>query len=342
MHLNKKLWGDFMKKNYTFCENCQKDIKYKEYKKVHKEKLKGKIYLYQGYEASCPICNNNVFVWEHHDFNLDALWKAYREENKIVSQSIIDDLPKKYNIGKRPLSTLLNWGELTYTRYIDGLVPSKKYSDEIIKLYNNPKYYLEILEKNKNKIEDITYKKSRLTLNKILNINEDKIFEISEYLIYKSNFDITPLAIQKLLYYCQGFYYALYNSCLFIDDCQAWIYGPVYKNLYDRFKTLKYNPIPKKEIDLSKYSKKEKEFLNQILRCLGCFSGEYLRAFTHLEKPWKQTRKGLNKDATCTKIIKKELIFSYFKDVVKQYDIKTPDEIAKYSLTMFKNVIEKN
>ena len=35
----------------------------------------------------------------------------------------------KYNIGKRPLSLLLDWGELTITRYLKGMPPKKEYLD---------------------------------------------------------------------------------------------------------------------------------------------------------------------------------------------------------------------
>ena len=46
-----------------------------------------------------------------------------------------------------------------------------------------------------------------------------------QYLLYKCE-DITPLALQKALYYVQGFYYAFEGRFLFDEDCEAWVHGP--------------------------------------------------------------------------------------------------------------------
>ncbi|MCR5186573.1 MAG: DUF4065 domain-containing protein [Clostridia bacterium] len=44
------------------------------------------------------------------------------------------------------------------------------------------------------------------------------------------------LALQKMLYYAQGFYKAFTNNYLFDDDCQAWTHGPVYNTIYTEYK----------------------------------------------------------------------------------------------------------
>ena len=49
------------------------------------------------------------------------------ENKKVFSKDIL----RKYKIGKKPLSKLLGWGEVTITRYINGDIPSKLYSDEL-------------------------------------------------------------------------------------------------------------------------------------------------------------------------------------------------------------------
>ena len=38
---------------------------------------------------------------------------------------------------------------------------------------------------------------------------------------------ISNLKLQKLLYYVQGFHLAIENEPLFMEDIQAWQYGPV-------------------------------------------------------------------------------------------------------------------
>lgn len=123
-----------MNTSRAFCENCRCDVKYSILEKELYGTLKGKRYFYNGKEAICIKCNSPLFVPEINDYNLKSLYDVYRDKNGLVSLEIINEIPKKYQIGKRPLSILLGWGELTYTRYCNGDVPSRQYSD-ILKKY---------------------------------------------------------------------------------------------------------------------------------------------------------------------------------------------------------------
>ncbi|MBZ9607298.1 DUF4065 domain-containing protein [Clostridium estertheticum] len=55
--------------------------------------------------------------------------------------------------------------------------------------------------------------------------------------------DITSLALQKLVYYVQGFYYAFTNRLIFEENCEAWVHGPVYRNVYIKYRKYRFNPI---------------------------------------------------------------------------------------------------
>ena len=59
---------------------------------------------------------------------------------------------------------------------------------------------------------------------------DDEIEIIAEYLIMTGK-EITPLALQKILYYAQGFYKAFFGKFLFDNDCEAWVHGPVYTKI---------------------------------------------------------------------------------------------------------------
>lgn len=57
------------------------------------------------------------------------------------------------------------------------------------------------------------------------------------------NFKLTNLALQKLLYFVHGWFYAMYDEPLIKNKFEAWQYGPVQRVIYDQFKTFKDNPI---------------------------------------------------------------------------------------------------
>ena len=85
-----------------------------------------------------------------------------KEKNSTIPLEHILEIPKKYGIGKRPLSLLLNWGEMTFSRYCNGDTPSKQYSDILMQIYSDPEFYLSLLEKNKDNLKSLAaYEKSR-------------------------------------------------------------------------------------------------------------------------------------------------------------------------------------
>ena len=67
---------------------------------------------------------------------------------------------KIYKIGKGPLSLALGFGEITVTRYLDGQIPSKEYSDIMKAALSSPAYMKEKLQENRDKIAPTAYKKS--------------------------------------------------------------------------------------------------------------------------------------------------------------------------------------
>jgi len=171
---------------------------------IIKGKLKGEEYEYIGKKAVYKECGGEVYVADIEDENLKVLYDMYRQKNGIISLEKILEIPQKYNIGKRPLSLLLGWGEMTFSRYCEGDMPTKQYSDILQKIYDDPAYYKELLEKNKENLKSLqAYKKSKRKVQELLGEGKNagsKLDSIFQYLLYKCE-DITPLALQKALYY---------------------------------------------------------------------------------------------------------------------------------------------
>ncbi|NMC57263.1 MAG: DUF4065 domain-containing protein [Eubacteriaceae bacterium] len=329
-----------MKEMITFCEKCRKIVGYKEEDKILKSELKGKSYQYQGKIALCEECGAEVYVAEIEDKNLKLLYDTYRKENYIIFLEKILEIPVKYAIGKRPLSNLLGWGEMTFSRYCEGDMPSKQYSDILQKIYDEPSFYLNILEENKKRITELTYKKSKEATELLLNEKniENKIDIVIDYLLYKCEY-ITHLELQKILYYIQGFYYCFKKSYIFAEDCEAWVRGPVYPTVYQKYKEYQFNPINGvDDWDDTLLTNYEKAVLDSVIKNFCCYSGKTLEKFTHSEAPWLETRGDLLPTESSNRVISKELIGNFFCDIKSANNIITPSDIEKYSKYMF----EKN
>ena len=323
----------------TFCEECRNDVEYTTASVPMTGRIKGKEYHYTGTEARCADCGSLVFVPEISDDNLRSLYNVFREENGIVSLDVICAIPEKYDIGKRPLSLLLGWGELTFSRYCDGDIPTRQYSDILQRIYNEPQFYSELLEANKANLKSQrTYEKTRRAVDALLSVDvpsNSKINTVIQYLLYQCE-DITPLALQKALYYIQGFHFAFYRTFLFPEDCQAWTHGPVYRDIYFRYRDYHFDPIEKTTtFDTSVFSASEKAICDSVINNLCCYSGKILERFTHNEAPWLTTRGDLPDSAPSDRIIEKSVIGAYFDAVKAKYNMVNPRDIKDYAQDMF-------
>lgn len=328
-----------MSEQTVFCPECREDVRYSVIKREETAKLKGDTYEFVSHIAFCEKCGEEIYVAQLEDRNLKALYDAYRQRHDIVSLENIRAIPEKYGIGKRPLSLLLGWGELTFSRYYDGDMPTKQYSQILKKIYSDPVYYLSYLEGNKDKLKsDKTYEKSKAETEKLLNNPEGQMTKMDvvvDYLLLGCR-DITPLSLQKVLYYVQGFHYAFYGTFLFTEECEAWVHGPVYPDVYRRYKRYYFDPIDSvNEFDVSLLSVEEKILLDSIIRNVCCYSGKTLESFTHTETPWSTARSGLPAGATSNMIIHRETIGSYFSSVKKKHRMLNPANIKDYMHDMF-------
>lgn len=328
----------------AFCEECRDYVVY-QIKEIERSKeIKGRWINFKEKIAYCSECGNDIFVSELRDENLVEMDNAYRMAEDLITVTEIIDLLKKYDIGKRPMSLLLGWGEITLTRFVNGDIPSKSYSDQLKRLNKSPEFFLELLITNKDKVTENAYKKSfDVTNSLIARVNtcfvETKIDSACNYIISKS-IEITPLALQKLLYFTQAFHKTFIGEFLFNEDCEAWIHGPVYREIYFKYKDHGYNPIEdnKKQFECFDLSDNEKEVIDVVINYFGCYSGKILEKMTHIEPPWKETRAGLTDEESSNRIIRKDMIEKYFNQVYDKYKMIHIEDIKDYAEDLFEKI----
>jgi len=155
--------------------------------------------------------------------------------------------------------------------------------------------------------------------------------------------DITPLALQKILYYIQGFSSYFFDKPIFYDNCEAWVHGPVYREIYDRFSYYTYNPISKNEFEdynEIKLDEDEVELIDEVIKCFGVYSGKTLEKMTHITTPWEEGRGDATIDEYTSNIISAATIKNYFNDVGKEYSINKIKDISKYANDTFFKVMD--
>lgn len=319
-----------------FCIECREETPYRIQSVLYKKQIRNKEYEFTISEAVCEKCGEPVNLPGLMDSNAREIDRQYRRFENIVTIDDICDLMEIYKIGKAPLSLALGFGEITITRYLSGQVPSKEYSAVIRSALESPAFMIEKLNENKDKIGDTAYRKA-------LNAAEEvaPIFALSEKMlltisyIFKRAEEVTPLALQKMLYFIQGIYMVSFHTELFREDCEAWAHGPVFKDVYDVFKTFKYNPIDDTRFKMfqnrfHELSASERRVIDLVVGSFGIYSGKILEEITHGEEPWKAARINCLPGEASNEIISKTAIKNYFSEVAEQYQLDSIEGIKKY------------
>lgn len=114
-----------------------------------------------------------------------------------------------------------------------------------------------------------------------------KPVDLAYYVIDKCR-DVTPLKLQKLMYYLKV--WGVVSQDDVIDgDFEKWRFGPVNAEVYNEFKKYGSGAIPKSLLFKKKTPEDKKPFIDFVLECYDPFDALTLSSMTHAEDPWQET-----------------------------------------------------
>ena len=119
-----------------------------------------------------------------------------------------------------------------------------------------------------------------------------QVLHLAQYLVNtfspSSAGGITPLKLQKLLYYVKA-WGLVAGRPLVPAPFRRWRLGPVNPDVYDAFKEYGGEPIPYMET-VEEPRSEAKRLIDFIGTCYNPFSAVTLSAMTHKEDPWLETK----------------------------------------------------
>lgn len=319
-----------------FCIECRNETEYVLQKRRIVRMIRDREYSFEITMAICSECGEEMSIPGLIDRNVQEIDEQYRETEGIVTVKDIERLMKLYKIGKGPLSLALGFGEVTIPRYLEGQIPSKEYSAIIKSALSSPAFMREKLAGNREKLTDAAYKKAMAAAEGL-----EVLFCVSEKMlgviacIFEELEEVTPLMLQKLLYFIQGIYSALYGKPLFEEDCRAWVHGPVYPEVYTLFRDFKYNPIDDVRFGLLKgtddvLTEEERDVIDRVVNTFGIYGGKVLEKITHNEEPWKSARKGYGDQVPSSELVSKDSIRKYYESVNEVYGVGSEEGVREY------------
>lgn len=150
-------------------------------------------------------------------------------------------------------------------------------------------------------------------------VNIDDVCDYVISCLSEAGEDCNTLKLQKLLYYTQAWHLAFFGQPLFEGEFEAWVHGPVNRQIYDRFsesKTL-YSQIYvtdiKSKTAIDELNDPDAFHIKSVLEVYGAFSGTQLEEFTHQEKPWLDARQGCRPNQRCEEAIDESSMETFYK-----------------------------
>ena len=134
---------------------------------------------------------------------------------------------------------------------------------------------------------------------------------------------LNVLKLHKLLYYCQAWNLAFGRGQLFPARFQAWVHGPVSRDIYDRYVATKamYSNIDAKDVSANfnpqSLDAGKRAVIDAVLESYAPLSGDQLEEMTHGEDPWISARKGVLPSARSENIISEDIMRDFYAARIK-------------------------
>lgn len=322
---------------YAYCNDCEDLVEYDMFDEMITEQYKGEKVQFKFVIGKCKYCGTEVAT--DIDYNArksEAKIQAYKKIKGIISLEEISEILEKYHVGKETLASIAGFGKVTIKRYYDGVIPAKEYSDILIHLLNDETFFIESVERNKDKLKVVAHKKALERYDQLMKIKNSKIDQIANYIITNLG-EVTPLALEKLLAFSNGVNYALNGTRLIPEESQAWKHGPVYPYIYNQYKKYGYKPIDNGVSSshgcmLSRLSDSEMKSIDLVICTFGLYSPKTLEMISHTQTPWLEKRIGCKDDEASHKVIDEASI----KDFYIKHALNSEDKIIRYILTCIK------
>lgn len=232
-------------------------------------------------------------------------------------------LMEQYEIGKKPLSRLLGWGETTVMRYLDGAEPNREFALRIEELSKDPWQYAELLERRRDVLTDTAYKKTRRAAYRRMFC--DKSTEAMQYVIGLAEGDISPYRVIAVLYYAQVYSLVCRGLPIFEEEVSVEAKQKTpYPKLYQRL--LQYG-IRIRLPEEGALSIEDRAFLENTYQVLNGYSPNAIRTV------WNKEKRQMKRHALCSGTdgsLAAEKLRSYYEAVLQKTGKQSAEDLKRY------------
>lgn len=207
------------------------------------------------------------------------------------------------------------------------MIPHQVHSSDVFESIDEHKTTLEREEVKRRRLDSTLYTPSEIR-HYLLSLD----FERKEH--HQKGVSISPLKLQKLLYYAQAYHLSIFGSPLFIEDFKKWDHGPVVVSEYTEFahkrRINRTTPISKNHCDEQALTQDVQKiennleliyFLKSLYESFLFKTAEELSAQTHRERPWCEASENFPiPQEIIADFFRGPPIFNFIKNSIGQYE----------------------
>lgn len=138
------------------------------------------------------------------------------------------------------------------------------------------------------------------------------VYDVAKHILEKQG-ALSAMKLQKLCYYTQAWSLAWGEGPVFEQDFEAWANGPVCPSLYSAHRGQYVVDATMIGVgDSTRLSEENKQTIEKVIEFYGDKSAQWLSDLTHMERPWRDARKGIPDGERSNVIISKGEMMDYY------------------------------
>lgn len=313
-----------------FCFDCMEEHDVQRVRLPETVTFKGEEVEFAPTYEYCPHTDNLLETEDLIKANDLAMKDAYREKRALLTSGDIIRIRKQYGISQKDFSDLLDWGKATITRYENHQVQDVAHDAILRKIAEDPKWFMEVLEKSRHKITERAYGKYLENAMKAFSKKENwylttsieahyagfqdeairggvdldlsKVVEMINYLAKKTKYLYT-VRLMKMLWYSDMLHYKYKGRAISGLVYSALPMGPAPEK-YDcivKLEGVHYEIAPvgenlgfrfktQPDFQVKELARSEVEVLDQVISQVGTIKTKDLVSSAHQEKAYKRAK----------------------------------------------------
>lgn len=265
--------------------------------------------------------NERIYNKELAVENDIVAYDVYKKKKGLLTTDEIKDIRRKYQLTQKEYALAIGVGEITIHRFENGTIQTESI-DAIMKLSKNPQNMLQLISQNKEKIEKEVFERTVKCIKNLIELEKHRIADFDYQEMKKLKFemtdvnnvaeaiidmynakidkkeeamgiklsDMTPLKLQKLLYFVNGICLSVFDIPAFEAPIMAWEHGPVVEEIYHKYKNYGSSAIYQAN-SIKKVSLGLQQVIKEVIKGYGKYTAGQLIDLTHEEEPWKNSKK---------------------------------------------------